>query len=132
MIPSKDGDRQEEKKVTIKEYFDKQDWKFAKTYAAFAPHEYIIRGKCYGNDDMFFAACRYILDNGMRMFYYKHERTYLFLDGYFYWLMGEEVSEDRTVINRCKPDDYDIVFMQRGTQAKRYGGEQMKMNLEEQ
>ena len=114
--------------MTIRDYFNQQHWTFAKSYAQFAPHEYIARGKCWGSDDQFYAACKYILDNGMRMFYYKHERTYLFLDGYFYWLMGEEVSEERKVINRCKPEDYDIVFMKRGTQARKYGleGTQMK------
>lgn len=118
--------------MTIREWLEAQHWIFAKSYAAFAPHEYIVRGKNGVTDEDFYKACHCILDNGIRMFYYKHERTYLFTGGYFYWLMGEEVNEDRTVINRCKPEDYDIVFMKRGTQAKRYGGEQIKMNLEEQ
>ena len=119
--------------MNIREYFGRQRWVFAKSYAAYAPHEYIIRGKCYGNDQMFFAACQYILDNGVRMFYYKHERKYLILDGYFYWIMGDEVNEERTVINRCKPEDYDIVFMQKGTQARKYQkSEQTKINWEGQ
>ena len=121
--------------MTIKEYFDKQDWKFAKTYAQFAPHEYIVRGKCNGSDDEFLRACRCILENDIRMFYYKHERKYLFVGGYYYWTMwdGESVSDDPTaVINRCKPEDYDIVFMKRGTQARKYQkSEQMKMSWEE-
>ena len=101
----------------FKDYVRKQRWIFSKTYATFAPHEYIVRGKCYGNDKMFFDAARCILEHGMRMFYYKKERKYLYADGYFYWIMGAEVNEERVIINRCKPEDYDIVFLKRGTQA---------------
>lgn len=110
--------------MTFREWVGKQNWVFAKTYAAFAPHEYVIRGKCFGDDEQFFAACQCILDHGIRMFYYKTERKYLFLDGYFYWIMGDEVNEERKVINRCRPEDYDIVFMRRGTQAKTVQEEQ--------
>lgn len=99
----------------LKSFFNQQKWIFAKTYAAFAPHEYIVKDKIIGFDREFTEAVETILDKGMRMFYYKKERKYLFLDGYFYWAMTNNPAE-ATIINRCKPEDYDIVFMKRGTQ----------------
>lgn len=104
-------------KQEAREYVANQKWIWAKSYAMFAPHEYILRGKGNAGVEQFYDMSRYILEHGIRMFYYKNERKYLFLDGYFYWLMVNEVSEKTNIINRCKPEDYDIVFMKRGTQA---------------
>ena len=112
--------------MTIREYFESQNWTFAKTYAAFAPHEYIVRNKV-ADKEMFDNAVNYILNNGVRMFYYQSERKYLFIGGHFYWVMRDKENDPTTVINRCRPDDYDIVFMKRGTQEKR-----AKQKLEEQ
>lgn len=55
--------------MDIRRYINKQRWIFAKTYAQFAPHEYIVKGKCAGGDEEFNEAGNYILNNGMRMFY---------------------------------------------------------------
>lgn len=104
--------------MTIKEYFDSQRWTFAKTYAMFAPHEYIVRNKV-ADKEMFDRAFDYIEENGMRMFYYQHEKTYLFVGGWFYWAGRDSVDDPTAIINRCRPEDYDIVWMKRGTQAKR-------------
>ena len=101
--------------MTIREFIAKQRWIFAKTYAAFAPHEYIIKGKCNATDDEFEAFARAIVNHGIRMFYYKNERKYLLIDGYFYWIMTDEVDEKTNIINRCMPEDYDIVFVRKGT-----------------
>ena len=99
------------------DFINAQKWVFAKTYAAFAPHEYIMRTYCK-DKEAFDRAGEFILKNGMRMFYYKSERKYLYCDGYFYWILRDENNYADAVINRCKPEDYDIVFMQRGTQAR--------------
>lgn len=99
------------------EFVERQKWTFAKTYAAFAPHEYIVRNQIDGTDEEFVEAVVHIREAGMRMFYYKNERKYLFIDGHFYWTMGNAL-EDTTIINRCIPDDYDIVFLKKGTQKK--------------
>lgn len=106
----------------LKKFFELQTWIFARTYAKYAPHEYIVRDKVLGDDSDFAKAVEFIRQNGIRMFYYKTERRYLFLDGYFYWTMGDSI-EKANIINRCKPDDYDIVFMQKGTQAKKRADE---------
>ena len=104
--------------MTIREYFNSQRWKYAKTYAMFAPHEYILRS-WMADKEMFDNAIRYIQSNGIRMFYYEAERKYLFVDGWFYWALWSKEDFSDAIINRCKPEDYDIVFMKRGTQAKR-------------
>lgn len=101
--------------MTIREAIEKQNWKFAKSYAFFAPHEYIVRGKCNLTDEEFDKFGDFILKNGMRMFYYKTERKYLYHDGYFYWIMRSEENPANAVINRCKPDDYDVVFVRKNT-----------------
>ena len=103
--------------MDIRAYFNEQKWIFAKTYAAFAPHEYIVRGKCVGTDSEFEKAAEHILNCGIRMFYYSHERKYLFMDGMFYWLMTDD-PKSADIINRCRPEDYDIVFMKYGAQSK--------------
>ena len=101
----------------FREFVGRQTWIYSKRYAAFAPHEYIVRGEIKGTDEEFVKAIEYIRSAGIRMFYYKHERKYLFIDGLFYWTMGNAVGET-IIINRCKPEDYDIVFLKRGTQNK--------------
>lgn len=115
--------------MTIQKYFESQKWTFAKTYAMFAPHEYIVRSKV-SDKEAFDKAVHYIQQYGMRMFYYKHERKYLFAGGQFYWALWNEDDPTDAVINRCKPEDYDIVFMKRGTQAKKYGLDCQQMELE--
>lgn len=104
--------------MTFRDFVAKNKWKFAKTYAAFAPHEYVVRGQCVSSDEEFDKAGECIEKNGMTMYYYKAERKYLFLDGWFYWILRSKEDYTNAVINRCKPEDYDIVFMKRGTQRK--------------
>lgn len=126
----KKGEKMTENEV--RKVINGQRWVFAKSYAAFAPHEYIIRGKCNLSDSDFDKFCDYINENGIPMYYYKYKRKYLFIDGYFYWLMGEIENPDHGIVNRCRPEDYDIVFMKRGTQRKKYEQpEQLRLPLDE-
>lgn len=111
--------------MTIKEYFNSQKWTFAKTYAAFAPHEYIIKREV-SDKEMFDNAVDYINENGMRMFYYDKEQMYLFVDGWFYWGWRdkEHPETQHGIINRCKPEDYDIMWFKKGTHVKRMAEKQ--------
>lgn len=106
-------------KEQFRAFIDAQTWVFASTYAKYAPHEYVMRHKVRGTDDDFERAVRCIHRNGIRMLYYKTERQYLFFEGYFYWTIDDSELKKPIVINRCKPEDYDIVFMQKGTMAKK-------------
>lgn len=112
--------------MTIREYFESQRWTFAKNYVAFAPHEYIVKSKV-ADKELFDKAVDYIMENGIRMFYYKHERKYLFTGGWFYWVMRDSVDDPTAIINRCRPEDYDIVFMKRGTQARGMAAKNSKL-----
>ena len=119
--------------MTAREFIAKQKWIFAKTYVAFAPHEYIVRGKCNATNEEFDRFAEIILEYGMRMFYYKAERKYLYLDGWFYWVLRDGENDPTAVINRCRPSDYDIVFVRKNTwlnskKAQEY--EQLEMKFE--
>ena len=111
--------------MTFREWVGKQTWIYAKTYAAFAPHEYALRNRTPNKED-FDLAVKCIQENGMRMFYYKAERKYLYLDGWFYWALWSKDDLSDAIINRCRPEDYDIVFMRRGTQARAAKAEEEK------
>ena len=120
--------------MTIKEYFDAQKWTFAKTYAAFAPHEYIIRERM-SDKETFDRAVKFIQDNGIRMFYYKSERKYLYVGGWFYWALWSKDDLSDAIINRCRPMDYDIVFVRRNSWLKSKKADeqyvQLKLDLEQ-
>lgn len=117
----------EEEDEWFRNFIYSQRWIFAKTFAQFASHEYVVRGKQRGTKDDFDRAERYILSHGLRMFYYTTERRYVYLDGKYYWMTG--VGDKDAVINRCKPDDYDVVFMKRGTQAKKLAEKNKKKKV---
>ena len=99
---------------SIKAFFEKQTWTFAKTYAKKAPHEYIVRGKHAGTDEEFMAAVNYILENGITMYYYNHPNKYIFLDGRQYWVMRASEDDPSTIINRCNLEEYKLSIMWKG------------------
>ena len=115
--------------MTIKEYFDAQNWKFATTYAAFAPHEYIVRNKV-ADKEMFDKAFEYIEQYGVPMFYYKTEKIYLYVGGWYYWAGRDSVDDPTAVINRCRPEDYDIVFVRKRTWLKSKKAQEEFVQLE--
>lgn len=117
--------------MTLREFINEQKWTFAKTYATFAPHEYIVRNKVEDKES-FDKMFDLIEEHGMRMFYYKTEKKYLYFDGWFYWGGRDSIDDPTAIINRCKPSDYDIVFVRRNTwlnskKAQEY--EQLEMEL---
>ena len=93
----------------IRDYFNKQTWTFAKTYADRAPHEYIVREKAAGEDQEFADAVVYIREHGFPMRFWGTEYIYIYLDGRFYWTMGEPV-EETIIINRCRVGDCEITI----------------------
>ena len=73
----------------IREMIARCQWTFAKTMP-WAPHEYIVRGKCPLSEDEF-------------LHWGKYYHPYLYVDGYKYWTMGAPVDET-IVMNRAKVD----------------------------
>ncbi len=83
----------------LREMISRCHWTFAKTMP-WAPHEYIVRGKCALIDEEFL----YFID--MQRRYGKKERwgkynfPYLYIDNYKYWTMGAAYDET-IIINRA-------------------------------
>ena len=98
----------------LKDFFDKQSWIFAKTYADKAPHEYIVRGKHTGTDDEFMAAVDYILNYGITMYFWNHPNKYIFVDGHQYWVMRDGADDPTTILNRCNAEEYKYSIMWKG------------------
>ena len=93
----------------FRDFVDRFPWTFAKTYAAFAPHEYIVLRKVglqFKPD--FVKAAQFIRDAGFKAFYYKSQRSYFVLGDYYYWTMDENV-EDTDLINRAKLANYELI-----------------------
>ena len=79
----------------IKEFCDKQNWIYAKTYAKKAPHEYVVRDNITGTDEEFMDVVNYIQENGI-------------LDGRQYWVMRDNEDDPTTILNRCNLEEYKL------------------------
>ena len=75
-------------------------WTFAKTMP-FAPHEYIVKGKCPLTDEEFEYFVNMQRNYGRVERWGKYLTPYLYIEDYKYWTMGDSL-EDTTVINRAK------------------------------
>ena len=93
----------------FREFVNKFQWIFAKTYAQTAPHEYIVLDKV-GNKykDEFVKIAQFIRDKGFKAMYYTREGFYYKLDENYYWTMDENVN-DTNLINRAKLSDYEFI-----------------------
>lgn len=92
----------------LREFVERQTWKYSKTYAKTAPHEYIVRDNLKeGEDQDFVFAVLFIREYGVPMDYWKRHHIYYRIDDKLYWTMGNPV-EETTVLNRCNISDYNI------------------------
>lgn len=82
----------------IKAFISKECWTFAKTMPQW-PHWYLVRAKC--DDDTFSKFVSFIYTNGYVRAWHDREFTYLDIDDYSYWTMGNPVDQT-TIINRAK------------------------------
>lgn len=104
----------------FKEFIQRNRWIFAKTYASFCPHEYIVKDHLSKDEQaIFIQAVQFIRDNGFLAIYGKKEPNHYFIvDDHYYWTMGEPV-EITTILNRAKLDDYCFIQTDRGLIVKR-------------
>ena len=93
--------------LNVREFIAQQHWIEAVTYRDKAPHEYTIRAKANGPDEDFVEMAKIIRRYGFKGEFWKKERIYFYIDGYFYWTMDDKV-EYTTLINRCKAEDYTV------------------------
>ena len=92
----------------IKDFIERQQWIFAKTYADRAPHEYVVRHKIQGSDEEFMDIVNYIQEQGITMYFWDHPNKYIFVDGRQYWVMRASDDDPSTILNRCDLDRYKI------------------------
>ena len=93
----------------LRNFVNKFQWIFAKTYADKAPHEYIVLDKV-GNQykDEFVIIAQFIRNKGFKALYYTREGFYYKLDENYYWTMDDNVN-DTNLINRAKLSDYELI-----------------------
>ena len=75
-------------------------WTFAKTMP-WAPHEYIVRGKCPLSDEEFLYFVDKQRNYGKVERWGKYITPYLYIDDYKYWTMGAPY-EETIIMNRAK------------------------------
>lgn len=84
--------------------FDKKTWHFAKTMPHI-PHEYARRSE-WGDSEQFTWVVGFINVFGEKEKFFSKTYTYLYLNDYKYWTMGQAHQPlDKTeIINRAKHD----------------------------
>jgi hypothetical protein len=87
-----------------RDYIDSVNWKFAKTYAEKAPHEYTVKQWVSSKYDDFEHFIELIREYGFQRKYYRQTWTYLLIDGLEYFTHPGPVKET-PVINRAKPPE---------------------------
>ena len=84
----------------LREMIARCQWTFAKTMP-WAPHEYIVRGKCPLTEEEFLYFINMQRRYGVEERWGKNVLPYLYIDGYKYWTMGAPL-EETIVMNRAK------------------------------
>lgn len=94
----------------VKNFIDRQTWVFAKTYAKFSPHEYIVKMNLPADEqETFIEVVKYIRANGFRLFFGNKAYTYIEVDDKMYWTMGDPIA-DTYILNRCNIADYTLRY----------------------
>ena len=101
----------------LKDFFDKQKWIFARTYADSAPHEYCLKRQLVGEESEFVDAVKYIKEKGFKAKFFGQPNDYVCIEGYTYWVMWP-VAEEAILINRSKTKDYDIYIYPKRKEEK--------------
>lgn len=85
-----------------KEWVDRQEFVYAKSYAQTLPHHYTTRDRCDEKEfEQFLSLVRI---HGKLKPFYKKQYLYLELGEYEYWEMGRPIKAVQ-VLNRAKIDD---------------------------
>lgn len=107
-IPEEDAKR-------FRDFVNSHRWVFAKTYAAFCPHEYTLRHEATWNDFTWFA--KFVWANGFDATFGKSKSRY-FIDqgsGWYYFVFPVDFDEDgnvqrtMTLINRGSLNEFEFV-----------------------
>ena len=95
---------------TFRDFINSHDWTFAKTYAAFCPHEYLVMRKLPETEwPLFLEIAQFIRDEGFVAEYGRLGLNwYYIVDDRYYWTLDPEVN-DTDLINRAKLSDFEFV-----------------------
>jgi hypothetical protein len=86
----------------FKKFIIQNKWIFAKTYADFAPHEYLVKGRLTIDDQKVFEEfVIFIRENWYKKMFGKTEYTYFDIDDNTYWTMWSPL-EQTIILNRAK------------------------------
>jgi hypothetical protein len=85
----------------LRNFVESTAWRFAKTYAATWPHEYVVRTP--ENAAMILALARHIFEHGVDGRFYSDVRKYQHEGGKVYWSM-DPTPEATGLVNRCDED----------------------------
>jgi hypothetical protein len=91
----------------IMDYIHSQKRKFAKTMPNI-PHEYIWKEIDDRERKEFEAVVLHIREAGFKARFFERKYTYLKLDNYIYWTMGNSLNYTKC-LNRASLDNYKIV-----------------------
>ena len=92
----------EDQLVKFTNFIANNTWIFAKTYAATAPHEYLVKRNLSPEDQETLVEFAYFIkENGYKKLFGSMEFTYFDIDDLMYWTMDEDVSKT-DLINRAK------------------------------
>ena len=94
----------------FRQFIERNTWIFAKTYAAYCPHEYIVKDRLSEEEkSVFEQIVIFIREKGFEAVYGNlGPDQYYTVDEYYYWTMGAPV-EQTIILNRAKHSDYDFV-----------------------
>lgn len=106
--------------LDFQKFIARNRWIFAKTYASFCPHEYVVKDRLAEEEQRVFEQIvTFIRENGFIAIYgRKGPNRYYTVDEYYYWTMGAPV-EETNILNRARLSDYTFTETARGL-AVRY------------
>ncbi len=89
----------DESEKQFQTWVDSVHWKFSKTYAKHAPHEYTVTEWKPELGKTFTALAHFICERGQIDLYHGHPFTVYYLNGWKYWICDKD-PDDATLINR--------------------------------
>ena len=94
---------------TFRDFINRHEWTFAKTYAGFCPHEYVVMRKLPEAEwPLFPEIARFIREQGFTAEYGRlGPNRYYVVDDHYYWTLDAK-AEDTSLINRAKLSDYEF------------------------
>ncbi len=94
---------------SFREFINRHEWTFAKTYAAFCPHEYLVMRKQPEEEwPLFPEIAQFLRDNGFVAEYGRlGSNWYYIVDEWYYWTLDKKV-ENTDLINRARLSDFEF------------------------